>query len=159
MRDLRKVLIALLAALVVVVTLQSAQSVTDDDRALEAHRLTIDGLKKATDANKALVKLTDADPSIATRLKSNTDDRTLTAMVKRLEGEPKVIEALKEVGITARTYSLTMVTAFQASMMAEMHSDVVNLPGVMGDNVVFINDHPVEVAAFFKSTEKLSESK
>ena len=80
-------------------------------------------------------------------------------MAKQLEAEPKIAAALKDVGTTAREYSLTMIAMYQTSMMVDMHSDVVKLSGVIGDNVDFLNTHPVEVEAFFKSAEKLSPKK
>lgn len=159
MKDLRRWPLVVAMVFAVAVAVLPAQTQTADDKDLESFTLSVERLKKSTDTNTAIAKLGASDASLIARLESDTEDRSITAMVRRLEREPKIVDALKSIGISARDYSLTMVAMFQTSMMAEMHTGDMTLPGTLGENITFFNTHQPEAKAFFDSAQKLSRPK
>ncbi len=133
--------------------LTTAQTPGPDAQATAAYKLTMPKVKKAAAVVQSVTEESLKDPKVqpldpGAVLNQN---KTLAEMEATVRKHPQVMRSLAREGMSARDFSLTVMTLFQAAMVegfSQGNLDMSKLPpGVNPENIQFVRDHKAELQA------------
>ena len=127
---------------------------TLSDITVRDYDLDMDMMRKWVAGMRALGAAAEHDSSLAAAISSNGNE-TMTESIAKLEGNSKAADILRQAGITARDYVMTMTAYLQAAMVEAAAR--ANPPGkaptdVNPKNGEFIRAHHDELVNLLKST-------
>jgi hypothetical protein len=134
--------------------LQARANEQDSLRELAAFHLSMEKLRTAAQAGKALEKLSENDPSLksATQFSRQRGLLSIDDSVSRIDDHPQARTAIGRTGLSIRDYVLTMYCfeqSTQALFFKGHAGEVHDLPGASRENVLFVKDHLKEINRLF----------
>lgn len=133
--------------------LAAAQPPGPDVKATAAYKLTMPKVKKAAAVVQSVTEESLKDPNVQPLDPGAVmnENKTLAEMEATVRKHPQMMRSLAREGMSARDFSLTVMTLFQAVMVegfSQGNLDMSKLPpGVNPENIQFVRDHKAELQA------------
>jgi hypothetical protein len=93
-----------------------AHSQGSADKALETYQLTMPNIRKMVTAYEKMDAALKANPALAAKAAKEEGVSSMDELIKRLDGEPVVHQAIASAGISSRDLVLTQFAMFTAGM-------------------------------------------